>query len=232
MSKRFFAALLGAGALAVGALTAGVSGADAAAPHLTHLSGLHAQRVCAKTPAAGHATCFAKVLVNRKGAVPMATAPLVDGPVTDPAARRLQPAPAREAPAGRSRSWTPTATRTLSATSHLPHLLRPAGVHHGERLPEDRDQNGGTSLPRDQHGWAQEQALDVDAVSAACPGCNILVVQAKRASFTDLGTAVDTAATQPGVVAISNSYGGGDARGLDVRRSTTTTPARGDRLDR
>jgi subtilase family serine protease len=60
-------------------------------------------------------------------------------------------------------------------------------------------------------GWAQEQALDVDAVSAACPDCKILVVQAKTPSFTNLGIAVDTAARQPGVVAISNSYGGSDA---------------------
>src|SRR4029077_6973309 len=60
-------------------------------------------------------------------------------------------------------------------------------------------------------GWDQEQALDVDAVSATCPGCKILVVQAKSASFTDLGAAVNTAAASAGVVAISNSYGGSDA---------------------
>ncbi|MFL5700525.1 MAG: hypothetical protein ACJ797_25910 [Ktedonobacteraceae bacterium] len=60
-------------------------------------------------------------------------------------------------------------------------------------------------------GWAQEQALDVDAVSAACPDCKIVVVQAKTPSFANLGAAVNTAAKQPGVVAISNSYGGGDA---------------------
>jgi subtilase family serine protease len=76
VSKRFFAAILGAGALAASALTAGVPGADAASPRLTHLSGLHAQRVCAAKADAGHATCFAKVLVNKKGAIPMATAPL------------------------------------------------------------------------------------------------------------------------------------------------------------
>jgi subtilase family serine protease len=36
-------------------------------------------------------------------------------------------------------------------------------------------------------------------------------VQAKSASFANLGAAVNMAATQPGVVAISNSYGGSDA---------------------
>jgi subtilase family serine protease len=73
------------------------------------------------------------------------------------------------------------------------------------------DQNGGGNLPRMDVGWAQEQSLDVDAVSATCPDCKILVVQAKSASFTNLGIAVNTAARQPGVVAISNSYGGSDA---------------------
>jgi subtilase family serine protease len=73
------------------------------------------------------------------------------------------------------------------------------------------DQNGGSSLPRTDVGWSQEQALDVDAVSATCPDCKILVVQAKTASFANLGAAVNTAARSAGVVAISNSYGGGDA---------------------
>ena len=72
------------------------------------------------------------------------------------------------------------------------------------------NQTGGTSLPRYDNGWAQEQALDLDAVSAACPDCKILLVQASSASIVNLGTAVNTAAKQPGVVAISNSYGGGD----------------------
>ncbi|MCA4133984.1 hypothetical protein [Arthrobacter sp. M4] len=72
------------------------------------------------------------------------------------------------------------------------------------------NQNGGSKLPRFDSGWAAETALDVDTVSATCPDCKILVVQATTASIKNLGTAVATAAKQPGVVAISNSYGGGD----------------------
>jgi len=73
-------------------------------------------------------------------------------------------------------------------------------------------QTGSTSnLPRTDVGWSQEQALDLDTVSAACPDCKIVLVQAKSASFADLGAAVNQAAKVPGVVAISNSYGGGDA---------------------
>jgi subtilase family serine protease len=73
------------------------------------------------------------------------------------------------------------------------------------------DQNGGTNYPRTDVGWDQEQALDVDAVSAACPDCKILVVQASTNSFANLGQAVITASQQPGVAAISNRYGGCDA---------------------
>lgn len=72
------------------------------------------------------------------------------------------------------------------------------------------DQNGGTNYPRYDNGWAQEQALDLDAVSAACPDCKILLVQASSNSIANLGKAVNRAASQAGVVAISNSYGGGD----------------------
>jgi subtilase family serine protease len=72
------------------------------------------------------------------------------------------------------------------------------------------NQSGGSNLPRFNLGWAQEQALDLDAVSAACPDCKILLVQASSSSLVNLGTAVNTAAGQAGVVAISNSYGGGD----------------------
>jgi hypothetical protein len=72
------------------------------------------------------------------------------------------------------------------------------------------NQNGGTSYPRSNGGWAQEISLDLDMVSATCPDCHILLVEANSASFSDLAAAVNQAAKQPGVVAISNSYGGSD----------------------
>jgi len=212
VSNRFFAARLGAGVLVVGALSAGVSGADAAAPHLTHLSGLHAQRVCAKTPAAGHATCYARVLVNRRGAIPMATAPL---------ASALSPTQLRSA---YNLNGTSGAGRTVAIVDAYGYtnLQRDLGIYRAQYgLPACTtangclrvvNQTGGTSLPRNNVGWSQEQALDLDAVSAACPDCKIVMVQAKSASFADLGTAVNEAAKATyASVAISNSYGGGDA---------------------
>jgi subtilase family serine protease len=71
------------------------------------------------------------------------------------------------------------------------------------------DQNGGTSYPRGNTGWAEEISLDLDMVSAICPNCHILLVEAKTNSFANLATAVNTAA-RLGANAISNSYGGSE----------------------
>jgi subtilase family serine protease len=76
-----------------------------------------------------------------------------------------------------------------------------------------RNQNGGTNPPRTDVGWDQEQALDLDMASAICPNCKILLVQANTNSFANLAAAVDYAANYPGVVAISNSYGGSEYSG-------------------
>ncbi|MGN6818678.1 MAG: S53 family peptidase [Sphingomonas sp.] len=66
------------------------------------------------------------------------------------------------------------------------------------------------SYPRQNNGWAQETALDLDMVSAMCPGCKIILVEANSASFADLAAAVNTAASL-GARVISNSYGGGES---------------------
>jgi subtilase family serine protease len=63
-------------------------------------------------------------------------------------------------------------------------------------------------LPPVLDSWLAEQSLDVDMVSANCPNCKILVVEAS----TRLGKAEETAArAQP--IAISNSWGGPEFKG-------------------
>ncbi len=69
-------------------------------------------------------------------------------------------------------------------------------------------QTGGSLPAKDTTGWAGEAALDIDMVSAACPLCHILLVEAKSDSNYDLADAARWAAGQPGVRAVSNSYGG------------------------
>ncbi len=48
------------------------------------------------------------------------------------------------------------------------------------------NQTGGTSLPRNDRGWASEIALDVEWAHAIAPGADILLVEAKSASTSDL----------------------------------------------
>lgn len=72
------------------------------------------------------------------------------------------------------------------------------------------NQTGGTTYPADDVGWAQETALDIDMVSAMCPNCHILLVQASSSSLAALATAENTA-VRLGAHVISNSYGGGES---------------------
>lgn len=63
-----------------------------------------------------------------------------------------------------------------------------------------------TPLPAANGGWAMEISLDLDMVSAACPACDILLVEADDPSLENLGTSVDTA-VRLGATEVSNSYG-------------------------
>jgi hypothetical protein len=63
------------------------------------------------------------------------------------------------------------------------------------------------SYPAADPGWGGEIALDLDAVSATCPHCHILLVEATSDSFANLAAAVNRAALM-GATQISNSYGG------------------------
>jgi subtilase family serine protease len=69
-----------------------------------------------------------------------------------------------------------------------------------------------TSLPANDAGWAGEEALDLDMVSAACPNCNIILVEANSASDTDLGIA-ENEAVALGAKFVSNSWGGSESSG-------------------
>jgi outer membrane protein assembly factor BamB len=68
------------------------------------------------------------------------------------------------------------------------------------------NQTGGTSYPAPNAGWATEIALDVEMVSAICPNCQILLVEANTNFLSDLGAAVNEAVAL-GANVVSNSYG-------------------------
>jgi subtilase family serine protease len=60
--------------------------------------------------------------------------------------------------------------------------------------------------PNPDAGWATEISLDLDMVSATCPNCHILLVEANSNSEYDLGTSVNTAVSM-GAKYVSNTYG-------------------------
>jgi hypothetical protein len=57
-----------------------------------------------------------------------------------------------------------------------------------------------------EEDWELETALDLDMVSAACPNCHIMLVEATTQYASDTGASVNTAASL-GATEISNSYG-------------------------
>jgi subtilase family serine protease len=201
MRRLALAVTVGA-ALTTAVLTAPAS----AAPPAAHF-GYGSERTCA-APAAGYAACFARVVVDKQGKPLATTAPAGYGPADIRSAYALTSANS----GGR---WVaivdayndPTAESDLGVYRSqygLPACTTANGCFRKV------NQAGGTSYPSTNSGWATEISLDLDMVSAACPDCKILLVEASSASFANLGAAVNYAAGQ-GVAAISNSYGGSDS---------------------
>ena len=192
-------------ALAPWSGTAGASPAPSAVAHRnTH--------VCS-APAAGDAGCDAirHDGLDRRGAlVPNAT-PSGYGPAQIQAAYGL-PAAASATPSGPVVAIVdayddPNAAADL-ATYRSAYGLPACTTANG--CFRKVNQTGGSKLPRANGSWAQEISLDLDMVSAACPNCKILLVEASTPSFANLAAGVNAAA-QLGAAAISNSYGGSDS---------------------
>jgi hypothetical protein len=86
-------------------------------------------------------------------------------------------------------------------------------------------QDGSATYPLADSGWATEIALDVEWAHAVAPKANILLVEANSAYRSDMMTAVDYARKQPGVVAVSMSWGADEWSGETSYDSYFTTPA-------
>ncbi len=85
----------------------------------------------------------------------------------------------------------------------------PACTTAGVCFRKVNESGGSGSYPRGNSGWGQEISLDLDMVSAICPNCHIVLVEANTNSLADLGTAVNTA-VKLGANVVTNSYGGGE----------------------
>jgi hypothetical protein len=69
------------------------------------------------------------------------------------------------------------------------------------------NESGGTSpLPAENSDWQPEESLDLDAVSALCPNCKLVLVEADSATDTDLDAAVNASANSVHANQISNSW--------------------------
>ena len=64
-------------------------------------------------------------------------------------------------------------------------------------------------------GWAGEESLDLDMVSAICPNCHIILVEASSATDSNLYAAEDHAVSL-GAKFVSNSWGGTEYSGQTV----------------
>ena len=170
--------------------------------------------VCARGNPAGTARCFAHVVTDargnvKNGKITPAAVPSGYGPADIQAAYAI--------PAGTGGTiaivdaYGYAKAESDLATYRSQYGLPPCTTANG--CLRIVNQSGGTKLPREDTGWAQEQALDLDMASAACPSCKIILVQASSASISNLMAGVDYAKTQ-GVKAISNSYGTADSSSL------------------
>ena len=183
-----------------------------AAPH-PGASGRFHKAVCAATPPRV-ARCLADVVTNAAGA-PLARAAILPpgyGPSDIQNAYNLATAVAGGGGSGK--------TVAIVDAYHDPNAEADLGVYrqtYGLTPCTSRNgcfhqvnQNGSSfSYPSTNGGWSQEISLDLDMVSAVCPSCHILLVEASSSYMSDLGKAVNTAANL-GASAISNSYGGGE----------------------
>jgi subtilase family serine protease len=86
------------------------------------------------------------------------------------------------------------------------------------------NQKGAASpLPGEFFGWPTEISLDLDMVSAACPLCHIVLVEADDPSFANLAAAANASAAL-GATEMSNSYGALEQNGMQQFESAYSHP--------
>lgn len=164
----------------------------------------NARAVC-PGPVADHARCHVLVTTDRNGNPKATSAPTGLSPAT---VKSVYGFPTSStAGAGKTIAIVdayddPTAEKDLGVfSSHygLPACTTANGCFRKV------NQNGGTSYPRKDPGWALEISLDVQWAHAIAPGAKILLVEAASNSFSNLLAAEDYAKTHAQYV--SNSWG-------------------------
>ncbi|MQA77785.1 MAG: peptidase S8 [Streptosporangiales bacterium] len=75
------------------------------------------------------------------------------------------------------------------------------------------DQRGGTAYPRPDQTWSTSSTIGLQMASAACPNCELLLVEADDNQLPNLGAAVDTA-VELGADVVSNAYNAREYAGM------------------
>jgi subtilase family serine protease len=196
---------------ATGLVATALTAAHIASAASTAPAGPAVVHSCAKATRPGTASCFA---LRRTDITPhLALAPNATpsgyGPADLQSAYKLPAAGAGATVAIVDAFDDPTAESDL-ATYRSQFGLPPCTTANG--CFRKINQNGQTSpLPASDPGWAGEISLDLDMVSAVCPQCHILLVEA-NSNNDDLYTAINQAVTQ-GAKFVSNSWGGDEFSG-------------------
>jgi len=212
-------------ALAIGMQAAATGAAQASTkpiPGTQHVKGIlhavpghHDYAAACATPKAHHAACMALVRTNvtaRRGAGLMSAIPagIGYGPAQIQSAYAL---PSSTAGSGQTVAII-DAYNDPNAASDLAAYRSSAGLPAcGAGCFSVVNENGATSpLPSaaGTTGWDVEESLDIDMVSATCPLCHIILVEANSPTDQDLGNAVN-AAVALGAKFVSNSYGGSES---------------------
>ncbi len=215
------AGLLGPALLAIGLLTTGLPATVLPATGALASTGRPAdpapapdfRHACSTATSPGHEVCQALVQtggVTHAGLV-RDSVPAGYGPADLQSAYSLTQAAAA---AGRGQTVAivdafddPNAASDLAlyrSQYHLPPCTVASGC-----FGKVNQEGNASPLPRaaGQTGWDEEESLDLDMVSATCPNCRIILVEANSAEISDLGTGVN-AAVSLGAKFVSNSYNG------------------------
>jgi hypothetical protein len=192
------------------------------APPRVTPSGSGLRQVCPTPTHPGQMTCMA-LLPARSARSPRAAGTASLAPAAGPPSGAYGPPALQEAYRLRSTAMTAPAggTDTVAVVDAYndPHAASDLAVYRAKYgLPfctasggcmKVVSQTGGSSLPpADPTGsWELEESLDLDMVSATCPYCHILLVEAKSDSIANLAIAERYAAAHAS--AVSNSWGSG-----------------------
>jgi subtilase family serine protease len=203
MHRRLLVGLAGAVALFAIALAGQASAAGSS--KLPKPLPAHSERAVCASFDIGLAHCDAHVVTHQNGPQPLATPTWTSGyaPSQLVSAYKLPSGGSGQTVAIVDAYDNPRAETDLGAYRSQ-FGLAPCTTANG--CFKKVNQTGGSAMPSGDTGWGQEIDLDIEMVSAICPSCHILLVEASSNSFADLGVATNYAAAHANVV--SNSYGG------------------------